>query len=87
MLTFFSLRGRSNGYWMLLVALALIFLFGLLAAHHMESEGHRVTGMSNQVMWGIPHVAAVFLILAASGVLHVASMASVPWTTTQLSKS
>ena len=77
MLTFFSLRGRSNGYWMLLVALTLIFLFGLFAAHYMESEGHRVTGMTNQVMWGIPHVVAVFLILAASGVLHVASMASV----------
>ena len=43
----------------------------------MEHEGHWVTGMSNQVAWGVPHVFAIFLIVAASGVLNVASIASV----------
>lgn len=62
---------------MLLAGLALISLLGLLAAQHMEHEGHWVTGMTNQVVWGIPHVVAIFLIVAASGVLHVASMGSV----------
>ncbi|HSJ47328.1 MAG TPA: NrfD/PsrC family molybdoenzyme membrane anchor subunit, partial [Gammaproteobacteria bacterium] len=36
-----------------------------------------VTGMNNQVVWGIPHVFAVFLIVAASGALNVASISSV----------
>jgi len=33
--------------------------------------------MTNQVVWGLPHVVAVFLIVAASGALNVASIASV----------
>jgi molybdopterin-containing oxidoreductase family membrane subunit len=33
--------------------------------------------MSNQVIWGTPHVFAVFLIVAASGALNVASISSV----------
>ena len=33
--------------------------------------------MSNQVVWGLPHVFAIFLIVAASGALNLASMASV----------
>ena len=33
--------------------------------------------MTNQIVWGAPHVFAVFLILAASGALNVASVASV----------
>ena len=43
----------------------------------METRGHIVTGMNNQVVWGLPHVFAVFLIVAASGALNVASVASV----------
>jgi len=33
--------------------------------------------MSNQVVWGVPHVFAIFLIVAASGALNTASIASV----------
>jgi Ni/Fe-hydrogenase subunit HybB-like protein len=43
----------------------------------MEHHGHYVTGMNNQVVWGMPHVFAVFLIVAASGALNVASISSV----------
>ena len=43
----------------------------------MEHHGHVVTGMSNQIVWGTPHVFAVFLIVAASGALNVASFSSV----------
>jgi molybdopterin-containing oxidoreductase family membrane subunit len=43
----------------------------------MEHNGHWVTGMNNQVVWGMPHVFAVFLIVAASGALNVASISSV----------
>jgi molybdopterin-containing oxidoreductase family membrane subunit len=57
--------------------LGLFVLIGLGAAYHMEHEGHWVTGMSNQIVWGTPHIFAVFLIVAASGALNVASIASV----------
>ncbi len=43
----------------------------------MEHHGHVVTGMNNQIVWGMPHVFAIFLIVAASGVLNVASIGSV----------
>ena len=60
------------------VALAAVVLAaGLGAAWHMEEAGHIVTGMNNQIVWGAPHVFAVFLIVAASGALNVASVASV----------
>src|SRR3569833_4790860 len=42
----------------------------------MHHHGHVVTGMDNQIVWGLPHVFAVFLIVAASGALNVASIAS-----------
>ena len=50
---------------------------GLGAAHYMEESGHVVTGMNNRIVWGLPHVFAIFLIVAASGVLNVASVGSV----------
>ncbi len=56
---------------------ALVIVTGLGAALYMEHYGHIVTGMSNQIVWGTPHVFAVFLIVAASGALNVASFSSV----------
>ena len=50
---------------------------GLYAAHMMEEHGHIITGMNNQIVWGMPHVFAIFMIVAASGVLNVASIGSV----------
>jgi len=71
-----EIEGRSRGWWGLF-ALGALVLLGMLAAWHaMETRGHVITGMTNQVVWGLPHVFAVFLILAASGVLNVASAAS-----------
>lgn len=72
-----EIEGRSLGYYALLGGLGLITLLGLAAAYYMEHNGHIVTGMNNQIVWGMPHVFAVFLIVAASGVLNVASIASV----------
>jgi molybdopterin-containing oxidoreductase family membrane subunit len=50
-----------------------MILIGGLSAHHMETHGHVITGMNNQIVWGLPHVFAIFLIVAASGALNVAS--------------
>jgi molybdopterin-containing oxidoreductase family membrane subunit len=55
----------------------MVVLAGLAAAHFMEERGHIVTGMNNRIVWGMPHVFAIFLIVAASGVLNVASVGSV----------
>jgi Ni/Fe-hydrogenase subunit HybB-like protein len=55
----------------------LVVAVGLGAAFYMEHYGHVVTGMNNQIVWGAPHVFAVFLIVAASGALNVASFSSV----------
>ncbi len=68
----------DNGrYWALLAILAAVAGVGGLSALYMEHEGHWVTGMTNLVVWGTPHVFAVFLIVAASGALNVASIGSV----------
>ncbi|MCU7905025.1 MAG: polysulfide reductase NrfD [Candidatus Thiodiazotropha sp. (ex Epidulcina cf. delphinae)] len=64
-------------FWMGLTLLGSIIAIGLGAAYYMEHNGHWVTGMSNQVVWGLPHVFAIFLIVAASGALNVASIGSV----------
>jgi molybdopterin-containing oxidoreductase family membrane subunit len=66
------------GLFYLLVAIGgLVTAIGLGAALYMEHSGHVVTGMNNQIVWGMPHVFAIFLIVAASGVLNVASIGSV----------
>ena len=76
-ITFREVEGGSLKYWMLFGGLGLFVLFGALAWNTMHHYGHVVTGMDNQIVWGLPHVFAVFLIVAASGALNVASIASV----------
>ena len=72
-----AIEGRSGGFWALAGLLAGLLCAGLTAAYFMEHIGHIITGMTNQVVWGMPHVFAVFLIVAASGALNTASIASV----------
>ncbi len=64
-----------------IIQLAVLLVGFILAAAgavlYIEEYGHIVTGMTNQIVWGLPHVFAIFLIVAASGALNVASIASV----------
>jgi molybdopterin-containing oxidoreductase family membrane subunit len=76
-IAFRTIEGHSIGYLALLGGLCALVLLGLGSAWMMEHNGHYVTGMNNQIVWGMPHVVAVFLIVAASGALNVASIASV----------
>ena len=76
-ITFREVEGSSLKYWLLFGGLGLFVLFGALAWNTMHHHGHVITGMDNQIVWGLPHVFAVFLIVAASGALNVASIASV----------
>jgi len=69
---------HEEGLFYVLAAIGgLVTAVGLGAALYMEHSGHVVTGMNNQIVWGLPHVFAIFLIVAASGVLNVASIGSV----------
>jgi len=68
---------RSHLYYGLLAGGGLLVLMALYSVHLMESQGHVITGMNNQIVWGLPHVFAIFLIITASGVLNVSSIGSV----------
>lgn len=70
-------RIAPERYWGLLAILAAVIAVGGSAALFMEHEGHWVTGMTNSVVWGVPHVFAVFLIVSASGALNIASIGTV----------
>ena len=72
-----EIEGKTTGFWVLLGGLGLLVLLALGAAWYMEHNGHHVTGMNNQIVWGMPHVFAIFLIVAASGALNAASIGTV----------
>ena len=76
-ITLRAIEGNSAGYYSLMAVLGALIALGLGSAYYMEHQGHHVTGMTNQIVWGMPHIFAVFLIVAASGALNVASISSV----------
>lgn len=76
-LAFSALGGSGARFWGLLALLGVPIVAAAMAYFYMEHHGHIVTGMNNQIVWGLPHVFAVFLVVAASGALNVASVASV----------
>lgn len=63
--------------WMIAILAGAFVAAAGLSVLYIEHHGHIVTGMNNQIVWGLPHVFAIFLIVAASGALNVASIASV----------
>ena len=69
--------GGGTGFYVLVALLSVLIVVALGAVYFMEHNGHYVTGMSNRIVWGTPHVFAIFLIVAASGALNVASISSV----------
>lgn len=76
-ISYHTIEGKSSHFYGLLGATVFFIILGLLSAYQMEHHGHIISGMSNQIVWGMPHIFAIFLILAASGVLNVASISSV----------
>ena len=67
----------GRGFYALLAGFGLFIFLGISGMHHMEHNGHWVTGMNNQIVWGMPHIFAIFLIVTASGALNVATIGSV----------
>ncbi|MEZ5784937.1 MAG: NrfD/PsrC family molybdoenzyme membrane anchor subunit [Xanthobacteraceae bacterium] len=76
-IAFDNLTAPPRRLWPAVVALGAALLAGGIAVLVIETQGHHVTGMTNRVPWGLPHVVAYFLILSASGALNVAMVASV----------
>jgi Ni/Fe-hydrogenase subunit HybB-like protein len=76
-LVYRELGGTSARYWRLLALLAVPLALAAVSYFYIEHYGHIVTGMDNQIVWGMPHVFAVFLVVAATGALNVALAASV----------
>ena len=71
-----KLKTCRYAYWGIFLFLGFLILLGIASSAYMEHEGHYVTGMNNQIVWGLPHIFAVTLIVIASGVLNIASMSS-----------
>lgn len=67
----------SPGFLILAILFGLALAGELASSWYMRHYGHGVSGMGHQIVWGLPHVFAFFLIVSASGALNVASMASV----------
>jgi molybdopterin-containing oxidoreductase family membrane subunit len=73
----YSQIGTGTGFYSVLALLGAFIAAAAAAFVYVEHHGHIVTGMTNQIVWGMPHVFAIFLIVAASGALNAASIASV----------
>ncbi len=67
----------SGAFGPALLVSMLVLCIAAFSAYTMEHAGHYITGMNNRVIWGMPHVLAIFLIISASGALNIASIASV----------
>jgi molybdopterin-containing oxidoreductase family membrane subunit len=74
---FTQLEIPTTRLWPVLASIVAVVVAGLAAFLTMDIEGHHVTGMTQRVPWGVPHVFAYFLILAASGALNVAMLGAV----------
>ena len=74
---FSEVKNNGIGFWSVLGFFGLLVLGGAAAFLYMEHHGHYVTGMNNQIVWGMPHVFAIFLIVAASGAANVATIGTV----------
>ncbi len=72
-----QVEGNFGLFLTIAVMLGTVILASMGAVYYMEHNGHYVTGMNNRIVWGMPHVFAIFLIVAASGALNVASISSV----------
>lgn len=75
-LVYRELGDPSRRFWSLLALLAVPLALAAGSYFYVEHYGHIVTGMDNQIVWGMPHVFAMFLVVAATGALNVAVAAS-----------
>ncbi len=75
-ITYRELRSTPKVWGVMALCAAFVAAAGLEVLY-VEEYGPIVTGLNNQIVWGVPHVFAIFLIVAASGALNVSSIGSV----------
>lgn len=73
-LAYTSIKGKSRGYKLAVVILAVLALAGLASFGLSYIEGHRLLGSSNAVPWGMPIVLAIYLIGLSAGSLILSSL-------------
>ncbi|MBI5815667.1 MAG: polysulfide reductase NrfD [Nitrospinae bacterium] len=74
---FRRIEGNSAQYYMFMAVAGAVAAMAPLSALYMFVNGHHVTGMTNQVPWGMPIVMAIYLIGASAGSLVLSAMSSV----------
>ncbi len=74
---FSKVEGTSVGLYLLLGILMILALGGLYSSFMMYTKGHYLTGMNNQVPWGLPIVLTIYLIGLSAGSLVLSSLSSV----------
>ena len=70
---FRELETDNTRFFGILAVLGAFIAAAAISFFYVEHHGHYVTGMNNQVVWGMPHVFAIFLIVAASGAANIGS--------------
>jgi len=75
--TTFAETNDSFGFYLLLGIFGLMVFGGAIAFFTMEHSGHYISGMDNQIVWGLPHIFAIFMIVGASGALNIGSIGTV----------
>lgn len=78
MKTYFSkIEGKTTGFYLLVGVLSVLALGGLFASYLMYSKGHYLTGMNNQVPWGLPIIITIYFIGLSAGSLVLSSLSTV----------
>jgi len=72
-----TINGKSLGMYFLLGVLAILAAAGLYATYAMFSQGHYITGMNNQIPWGLPIVVAIYCIGLSAGSLVLSALSAV----------
>ncbi|MFC2004501.1 NrfD/PsrC family molybdoenzyme membrane anchor subunit [Chloroflexota bacterium] len=73
-LSYTAVEGKSRGYRLLVVILAVMALSGLASFVVSYLEGHQVFGGSNIIPWGMPIVLTIYLIGLSAGSLILSSL-------------
>ena len=73
-LTFTSIEGKSQGFWILAVTLGALSVIGLTCFMVSYIQGHYVLGTSNIIPWGMPIVITIYLIGLSAGSLILSSL-------------
>ncbi|MBU0700373.1 polysulfide reductase NrfD [bacterium] len=76
-LYFTTINGKSPMMYVLLAILAVLAAAGLYATYAMFSQGHYITGMNNQIPWGLPIVVAIYCIGLSAGSLVISALSAV----------